>query len=91
MASRVLRPFTDNRPGVTFCDLHFGHSFILVMRGLTTELSHAGPGRRNGTEGANRRWETLPADHTDHTEKICVIRVICGRTLPQKQRHAEAT
>src|SRR4051812_49125777 len=29
IASRVLRPFADNRPAVTFGDLHFGHSVIL--------------------------------------------------------------
>src|ERR1051325_9013085 len=29
IASRVLRPFTDKRPAVTFGDLHFGHSAIL--------------------------------------------------------------
>lgn len=55
MASRVLRPFTDNRPGVTFCDLHFGHSFILVTRGLDATQARRADDVRVETKATNRR------------------------------------
>ena len=53
MVSRLLLPFTDNQPGVTFRDLHFGHSVMSLGSTFNDE---------------DQRWEPAATDARIVTE-----------------------